>query len=72
MYIGLYQMLDQKVAHTCNPSYSGGSAQEDHNSRIAPAKKLVRLIPTKEKLDVVACYPSYMGSINKRIRLALP
>jgi hypothetical protein len=27
------------VAHTCNPSYSGGRDQEDHSSK--PARKIV-------------------------------
>jgi hypothetical protein len=27
------------VAHTCNPSYSGGRDQEDHGSKPAQAKR---------------------------------
>jgi hypothetical protein len=29
------------VAHTCNPSYSGGRDQEDHGLKPAPEKELV-------------------------------
>jgi hypothetical protein len=28
------------VAHTCNPSYSGGRDQEDHSLKTAPANSL--------------------------------
>jgi hypothetical protein len=30
------------VAHTCNPSYSGGGDWQDRDWRVAGAKKLVR------------------------------
>jgi hypothetical protein len=30
------------VAHTCNPSYSGGRDEGDHSSRPAQSKKLVK------------------------------
>jgi hypothetical protein len=30
------------VAHACNPSYSGGSNQEDHISKPAPANSSLR------------------------------
>jgi hypothetical protein len=35
------------VAHTCNPSYSGGSDQEDHSSKPAWANSLKDLISKK-------------------------
>jgi hypothetical protein len=50
------------MAHICNPSYSRGSDQEDQD--LGP----VWVISTN-KLDVVvhACYPSSLGSINRRM-----
>jgi hypothetical protein len=30
------------VAHTCNPSYSGGRDKEEHSSKSAPGKQLTR------------------------------
>jgi hypothetical protein len=30
------------VAHTCNPSYSGGRDQEDHSLKLIPGKQFMR------------------------------
>jgi hypothetical protein len=35
------------VAHTCNPSYSGGRDQEDHGSKPAQAKSSQDLLKKK-------------------------
>jgi hypothetical protein len=37
------------VAHTCNPSYSGGRDQEDHSSNPAGANSLQDPISKKKK-----------------------
>jgi hypothetical protein len=37
-------MVPVLVAHTCNPSYSGGRDQEDHGLRLAQANSLRNLI----------------------------
>jgi hypothetical protein len=56
------------VAHTCNPTYSGGRDQEDLCMRPAQAKSQPAHISIN-KLMVGACNPSYEGSINKRIEV---
>jgi hypothetical protein len=53
------------VPHIYNPSYSGGRDWEDPFSR--PAKSLEDPpISTNKKLGI-ACHPSYVGGIHKRI-----
>jgi hypothetical protein len=51
------------VAHTCNPSYSGGRDQEDHSSKPVQAKRFVRLYlknnqHKKELVGGSRCRPS--------------
>jgi hypothetical protein len=36
------------VAHTCNPSYSGGRNQEDRDSKLSPGKQFTRLSRKKK------------------------
>jgi hypothetical protein len=38
-----------RVTHACNPSYSGGSDQEDHGSKPAQANSLQDSISEKTK-----------------------
>jgi hypothetical protein len=33
----------QRVAHACNPNYSGNRDQEDHSTKIAQEKEFMRL-----------------------------
>jgi hypothetical protein len=60
------------VAHTCNPSYSGGKDQEDQGSRPAWAKSKIPY--QQKKLGMVACasYPSYVGSISRIVAQTCP
>jgi hypothetical protein len=37
------------VAHACNPSYSGGSDQEDHGLKTTPGKQFARPYLGKKK-----------------------
>jgi hypothetical protein len=37
------------VAHTCNPSYSGGRDQEDCGSKPVPDQQIVLLNPNSKK-----------------------
>jgi hypothetical protein len=37
------------VAHTCNPSYSGGSDQEDHSLKTVQANSLQDPLSEKKK-----------------------
>jgi hypothetical protein len=57
------------IAHTCNPSYSGGRDWEDQGSRPTWIKKFKRPYLHFCKLDMVAhsCHPSCAGSIHGRI-----
>jgi hypothetical protein len=48
--LGIYFLIFKKesinqtpVAHTCNPSYSGGRDQEDGGSKLTRANKLTKL-----------------------------
>jgi hypothetical protein len=57
------------MVHACNPSFSGDGDQEDHSSRTAWAKKIVRPHLNKKKLGLVAhnCHPSYIDGIIRMI-----
>jgi hypothetical protein len=52
-----------------NHSYSGGGDQEDHGLRPSQAKSLHELISSSGWL-VCSCHPSYVGGINRRIKVA--
>jgi hypothetical protein len=56
------------VAHTFNPSYSGGTDQKDCGLKPTWAKKLVR--PTSQPIRgmvVYSCDPRYVGGIGRGI-----
>jgi hypothetical protein len=60
-------MWEGTLAHTCNPSYSGGRDQEDRSSNSLQAKKLVRpQLHKKLGMMVCTCDPSYTGGITRR------
>jgi hypothetical protein len=71
MCIKNYIMCWTLVAHTCNPSYSGGRAQEDHSSKPAQANTLRDTISEKtlEKKGWwrgLRCRPRVQASILKK------
>jgi hypothetical protein len=49
------------VAHTCNPSYSGGRYQEDHGSKPAQADSLQDLISKKPVIKKDWCMAQSVG-----------
>jgi hypothetical protein len=56
------------VVHAYNPSYSGGSNQEECGSKPARQKVSKTLSSTnKPGVVVYACHPSYTEGIDKRI-----
>jgi hypothetical protein len=66
------------VAHTCNPSYSGGRGQEDHSSKPAQAnssqnptsQKKKKKYPTQNRAvkvaQVVKCLPSKREALSSK------
>jgi hypothetical protein len=56
------------VTHIYNPSSPGSGDWKDHSSRPAWVKSSRDSISTNRSYVMVpACYPSYMGSVNRNI-----
>jgi hypothetical protein len=59
------------VAHTCNPSHSGGRDQYDLGLRPTPGKKFLRPSsqPVKAEYGGTACHSIFSGSKNRRLEV---
>jgi hypothetical protein len=55
------------VGHICNPSYSGGRDQEDHDLRLPRQKVLENPISANEKVSWAWWCSATPEVINKRI-----
>jgi hypothetical protein len=61
----------EAVAHTCNPSYSGGRDWENHGLTPTQANSLRDPTSTNKKLGMVAhaCLPNCAGRVNRKIMI---